>query len=57
MTSRTPYDTYPQEMINRAEFNVGTPSSHGGVKIDRHIGRNALYNIGKTKISLNTVSQ
>ena len=32
MTSRTPVDIYPREMVTRAKFNVCTPISFGGVK-------------------------
>ena len=32
MTSRTPFDTHPGVVINRAKFNAPTFSSFGGVK-------------------------
>ena len=43
VTSRTPYDTHAEEVINRAKLNVNTPGSVGGVKTDRHTDRIALY--------------
>ena len=43
MTSQTPYDTYPEEVINRAKFDASTPASFGGVKADTQTDRIALY--------------
>ena len=35
VTLKTPYDTHPKKVINRAEFDVSTQSSFGRVKTDR----------------------
>ena len=43
MRSRTPCDTRPGEVINRAQFDVCTPSSVGRVETPRH-RQNQEYN-------------
>ena len=39
MTSRTPYNSHHEVVINRAKFDVCAPGSFGGVETDR----SALY--------------
>ena len=50
VTSQTPYDTHPEEVINRAKFDISTSSSFGGVKTDRHTDRIALYVLDEYRV-------
>ena len=40
MTSRTPHDAHLGIVINRAQFDVCTPSSFGGVKANVRFKQN-----------------
>ena len=39
----SPHDIHSKNGINRAKFDIRTPSSFGGVKTNRHTERIALY--------------